>query len=131
MSLDKQAIEFHKKNQGKIEIKAKTPLKTNQDLSLAYTPGVGAVCTAIEKNPKQSWELTNRKNTIAIVSDGTAILGLGDIGPEAGMPVMEGKSAIFKEFANIDAMPLCIKEKKTEAIIKFCQQIEPSFAGIN
>jgi malate dehydrogenase (oxaloacetate-decarboxylating) len=131
VNYNKKAIDLHKKYKGKIEIKTKVPLKTKDDLSMAYTPGVGGVCMAIKKNPKLSWELTNRANQVAVVTDGTAILGLGNIGPEAGMPVMEGKSAIFKEFAGIDALPLAIGTSETEDIIKFCKWIEPSFAGIN
>ncbi|OGF27936.1 malate dehydrogenase [Candidatus Falkowbacteria bacterium RIFOXYB2_FULL_47_14] len=131
MNHDKKAIELHKKHKGKIEIKLKIPLKTKNDLSAAYTPGVGAVCLAIKDKPDLSWQLTNRANQVAIVTDGTAILGLGNIGPEAGMPVMEGKSAIFKEFAGIDAIPLAINTTDTEEIIKFSKWIEPSFAGIN
>jgi len=131
MFYNKKSIELHKKLKGKIEIISKVPLKNKYDLSVAYTPGVGAVCLEIAKNKKLSWDLTNRANQVAIVSDGTAILGLGNIGPEAGMPVMEGKSAIFKEFAGIDAIPLCINTQDTEEIIKFCKYIEPSFAGIN
>lgn len=127
----KKSIELHKKHRGKIEIKSKVPLKTSEDLSLAYTPGVAAVSEAIGKNKKLSWELTNRANQVAIVSDGSSILGLGNLGPEAAMPVMEGKAAIFKEFAGIDAVPLCINTTETEEIIKFCKLIEPSFAGIN
>lgn len=131
MNYNKKSIELHKKNKGKIEIKSKVPLKTKDDLSLAYTPGVGGVCMEIAKDKKKSWELTNRANQVAIVSDGSAILGLGNIGPEAGMPVMEGKSVIFKEFAGIDAIPLCINTQDTDEIVKFCKQIEPSFGGIN
>lgn len=131
MIFSQKAINLHKKNRGKIEIRSKVPLKTIEDLSLAYTPGVAAVSLEIAKNKKKSWELTNRANQVAIVCDGTAVLGLGDIGPEAGMPVMEGKSAIFKEFAGVDAVPLCINTKDTEEIIKFCKNIEPSFGGIN
>lgn len=131
MDYNKKAIELHKKYQGKIEIKSKISLKTKDDLSLAYTPGVGAVSMAISKNKKNSWKMTNRSNMVAIVSDGTAVLGLGDIGPEAAMPVMEGKSAIFKEYAGVDAVPLCIKTINVEEIINFCKQIEPSFGGIN
>jgi len=131
MDYNKKAIALHKKNRGKIEIKSKVKLKTIEDLSTAYTPGVAAVCMEIAKDKKKSWELTNRKNQIAVVCDGTAVLGLGDIGPEAGMPVMEGKSIIFKEFAGVDAMPLCINTKDTEEIIRFCKLIEPSFGGIN
>ncbi|MBU4217012.1 NADP-dependent malic enzyme [Candidatus Parcubacteria bacterium] len=131
MDYNKKAIALHKKNRGKIEIKSKVRLETIEDLSTAYTPGVAAVCMEIAKDKKKSWELTNRKNQIAIVCDGTAVLGLGDIGPEAGMPVMEGKSIIFKEFAGVDAMPLCINTTDTEEIIRFCKLIEPSFGGIN
>ncbi len=131
MNYNKESIKLHKKTRGKIEIKSKVPLRTKDDLSLAYTPGVGGTCMEIKKNPKMSWELTNRANQVAIITDGTAILGLGDIGPEAGMPVMEGKSVIFKNFADVDAMPLAINTKDTEEIIKFVKQIEPSFAGIN
>ena len=97
MDYNKKAIELHKKNRGKIEIRSKVKLNTKTDLSMAYTPGVGAVSMAINKNKKRSWELTNRANQVAIVTDGTAVLGLGDIGPEAAMAVMEGKSVIFKE----------------------------------
>lgn len=131
MNFNKQAINLHKKNKGKIEIKSKVPLKTKTDLSTAYTPGVGAVCMEIKNKPKMTWKLTNRANQVAVVTDGTAILGLGNIGPEAGMPVMEGKSAIFKEFAGIDAVPLAINTTEVEDIIKFVKWIEPSFAGIN
>ena len=131
MPFKKRSLKIHKKNKGKIEIKLKMKLKTMDDLSLAYTPGVAAVSLAVAKNKKESYEMTNRANQIAIVSDGTAVLGLGDIGPEGAMPVMEGKSAIFKEFANVDAIPLCINTKDTDEIVKFCKQIEPSFGGIN
>lgn len=122
---------LHKKHRGKIEIRSKVKLKNKTDLSLAYTPGVAAVSRAIGQNKKMSWQLTNRANQVAIVTDGTAILGLGNLGPEAAMPVMEGKAVIFKEFAGIDAMPLCLATTDTEEIIKFCQQIQPSFGGIN
>lgn len=131
MNYNQEAIKLHKKTRGKIEIKPKVNLITKDDLSLAYTPGVGAVCQEIAKNKEESWTLTNRANQVAIVTDGTAILGLGDLGPEAAMPVMEGKAIIFKEFAGIDAIPLCINTKDPEEIIKFCKQIELSFAGIN
>lgn len=131
MSYNKNSIKLHKKHQGKFEIASRVSLKTKDDLSLAYTPGVAAPCMEIYKNKKMSWELTNRKNMVAVVSDGTAILGLGNIGPEAGMPVMEGKAIIFKEFAGIDAIPLCINTTNSKEIIKFCKYIEPSFAGIN
>lgn len=131
MNYNKKSLELHKKHRGKFEIKSKVPLKNKIDLSLAYTPGVGAVSSAIGKNKKLSWELTNRANQVAIVSDGTAILGLGNLGPEAAMPVMEGKAIIFKEFAGIDAIPLCINTTDIDEIVKFCKLIEPSFGGIN
>ena len=131
MDYNKKAIELHRKNRGKFETKSKVKLNSKINLSTAYTPGVAAVSKAIHKNKNKSWELTNRANQVAIVCDGTAILGLGDIGPEAGMPVMEGKAIIFKEFAGVDAIPLCIGTKDPEEIIKFCKLIEPSFAGIN
>ncbi|MDA3839514.1 MAG: NADP-dependent malic enzyme [Patescibacteria group bacterium] len=131
MDYNKKALSEHKLKRGKIEITSKMKLKTKDDLSIAYTPGVAAVSSAIRKDKKKSFEMTNRANQIAIVSDGTAVLGLGDIGPEGAMPVMEGKSIILKEFANVDAMPLCIDTTDTEEIIKFCKQIQPSFGGIN
>jgi malate dehydrogenase (oxaloacetate-decarboxylating) len=131
MDYSKKSIELHQKTRGKIEIKSKVSIKTKNDLSLAYTPGVAAVCTEIGLDKQKSYTLTNRANQVAVVSDGTAILGLGDLGPEAAMPVMEGKSIIFKEFADIDAIPLCINSTDVEDIIKFCKLIEPSFGGIN
>ncbi|GMQ95090.1 MAG: malate dehydrogenase [Patescibacteria group bacterium] len=131
MDYTKKSLEIHKSNRGKIGITSKVPLRTRSDLSIAYTPGVGAVSSVISKNKKKSWEFTNRSNQVAIVSDGTAVLGLGNLGPEASMPVMEGKAAIFKKFADIDAFPLCINTTDTEEIIKFCKHIEPSFGGIN
>ncbi|NTV92773.1 MAG: NADP-dependent malic enzyme [Chlorobiaceae bacterium] len=131
MDYSKKSLELHRQTRGKIEIKSKVSLKTKNDLSLAYTPGVAAVCEEIGRNRKLSYELTNRASQVAIVSDGTAILGLGDLGPEAAMPVMEGKAIIFKEFADIDAIPLCINSTNVEDIVKFCKLIEPSFAGIN
>ncbi|MFA6393715.1 MAG: NADP-dependent malic enzyme [Patescibacteria group bacterium] len=131
MDYSKKSISLHGKRKGKIGTLVKVPLKNKTDLALAYTPGVAAVCLAIKDRPERTWELTNRANTVAIVTDGTAILGLGDIGPEAGMPVMEGKAAIFKVFANVDAAPLCIATTDTEEIIKFCKHIQPNFAGIN
>jgi len=131
MDYSKPSIALHKKYRGKIEIRSKIRLKNKTDLSLAYTPGVAAVSSAIGRDKKLSWRLTNRANQVAIVTDGTAILGLGNLGPEAAMPVMEGKAAIFKEFAGVDAIPLCLSTAETEEIIKFCKYIEPSFGGIN
>lgn len=131
MDYNNKAIKLHQKHRGKIEIRSKVKLNSKTDFALAYTPGVAAVSEAISSNKLKSWELTNRANQIAIVSDGTAVLGLGDIGPEAAMPVMEGKAAIFKEFAGIDAFPLCVNSKDENDIINFCKLIEPSFGGIN
>ena len=116
---------------GKIEISNKIPVKTRNDLSMAYTPGVARVCMAIAKDVRKSYTLTIRRNTVAVVSDGTAVLGLGDIGPEAAMPVMEGKAMLFKEFADIDAWPICVATKDTEEIIKIVKALAPTFGGIN
>ncbi len=131
MDYSQKSIELHLRSRGKIEIRSKVSITTKEDLSLAYTPGVAAVCTEIGLDKQKSYTLTNRANQVAIVTDGTAILGLGDLCPEAAMPVMEGKAIIFKEFADIDAIPLCINSTDVEEIIKFCKMIEPSFAGIN
>ncbi len=116
---------------GKIEIHNKIPVKTRNDLSMAYTPGVARVCMAISKDVKKSFSLTIRRNAVAVVSDGTAVLGLGDIGPEAAMPVMEGKAMLFKEFAGIDAWPICLNTKDPEEIIRVVKALEPTFGGIN
>ncbi|MBC8464818.1 MAG: NADP-dependent malic enzyme [Parcubacteria group bacterium] len=124
-------ISYHRDHRGKIETKAKAPLKNADDLALAYTPGVAKVCERIAEEPREIQALTNRSNTVAIVSDGSAVLGLGNIGPEAALPVMEGKAMIFKAQADIDAVPLCINTQNTEEIIQFCKHIAPSFGGIN
>lgn len=116
---------------GKIEVVSRVPLKTRDDLSMAYTPGVARVCTAIAKDPDASFNLTIRRNTIAVVSDGTAVLGLGDIGPRAAMPVMEGKALLFKEFGNVDAFPICLETQDVEEIINIVKCIAPTFGGIN
>ena len=116
---------------GKIQVHPKVPIKTRNDLSMAYTPGVARVCMAIAKDPKKSFSLTTRRNSVAVVSDGTAVLGLGDIGPEAAMPVMEGKAMLFKEFGGIDAWPICLKTKDTEEIIRIVKALEPTFGAIN
>ena len=116
---------------GKIEQRNKYPLRNRHDLSMAYTPGVARVCTAIKDDPEKAFEYTIKRNTVAIVSDGTAVLGLGDIGPLAAMPVMEGKAMLFKEFANVDAFPICLDTKDPEAIIATCKAIAPTFGGIN
>ena len=116
---------------GKIEIKSKHPIRNRDDLSMVYTPGVARVCMAIHDNPEDARRLTIKRNTIAVVTDGTAVLGLGDIGPLAAMPVMEGKAALFKRFADIDAFPICLDTKDTEEIIATVKAIAPVFAGIN
>jgi len=116
---------------GKIEVNASVPVKTRDDLSMAYTPGVARVCVAIHDDPELAWSLTVKGNTVAVVSDGTAVLGLGDIGPEAAMPVMEGKALLFKEFAGVDAFPLCIDTTDVDAIVAFVKAAAPTFGGIN
>jgi malate dehydrogenase (oxaloacetate-decarboxylating) len=116
---------------GKIEMRGKTPLKTRDDLSMAYTPGVARICLAIAEDPSSAWNLTIKQNTVAVVSDGTAVLGLGDIGPEAAMPVMEGKAMLFKEFGGVDAWPLCLATKDTDEIVAAVKAISPGFGGIN
>jgi malate dehydrogenase (oxaloacetate-decarboxylating) len=116
---------------GKLEVSSKVALKTRADLSMAYTPGVARICNAIAADPQVSFNLTIRKNCIAVVSDGSAVLGLGNIGPEAAMPVMEGKAVLFKEFGGVDAFPLCIATQDPDEIVAFCKQIAPSFGGIN
>jgi malate dehydrogenase (oxaloacetate-decarboxylating) len=116
---------------GKLEVVAKTPLKTRDDLSMAYTPGVARICEAIAEAPESAWNLTIKGNTVAVVSDGTAVLGLGDIGPEAAMPVMEGKAMLFKEFGGVDAFPLCVATKDVDEVVAFCKAIAPTFGGIN
>src|SRR3954454_5990324 len=116
---------------GKIEMQGKIPLKTRDDLSMAYTPGVARISSAIAEDPAKAWNLTIKQNTVAVVSDGTAVLGLGDIGPEAAMPVMEGKALLFKEFAGIDAWPLCLATKDVDEIVTIVKAIAPGFGGIN
>jgi malate dehydrogenase (oxaloacetate-decarboxylating) len=116
---------------GKIEMVSKSPLKTRDDLSMAYTPGVARVCTAIHDDPSKVWNLTIKQNTVAVVSDGTAVLGLGDIGPEAAMPVMEGKAMLFKEFGGVDAWPICLDTKDVGEIVAAVAAIAPGFGGIN
>jgi malate dehydrogenase (oxaloacetate-decarboxylating) len=116
---------------GKIEIRNKVPLKTRDDLSMAYTPGVARVCLAIREDPERAFALTIKQNTVAIVTDGTAVLGLGDIGPQAALPVMEGKSLLFKEFADVDAFPVCLATKDVDEIVRTVKHIAPVYGGIN
>ncbi|MEM6471632.1 MAG: NAD-dependent malic enzyme [Planctomycetota bacterium] len=116
---------------GKIEVNSKAPIKTRDDLSMAYTPGVARVCQAIAEDADSSFALTIRKNTVAVISDGSAVLGLGNIGPRAAMPVMEGKAMLFKEFANVDAFPICLETQDTEEIIETVTRLAPTFGGVN
>lgn len=131
MDIKAQALKCHEEWQGKIEVISRTPVKNREQLSLAYTPGVAEPCLVIEKDVNKSFELTRRHNLVAVITDGSAVLGLGDIGPEAGMPVMEGKCALFKEFADVDAFPLCIKSKDVDELVRTIYLISGSFGGIN
>ncbi len=131
MDYNKLALEMHKANVGKIEVISKVKVENKDDLSTAYTPGVAEPCRQIAKNVDDVYTYTTKGNLVAVVSDGTAVLGLGDIGPEAALPVMEGKAILFKEFADVDAFPLCIKTKDVDEIVKFIQLLEPTFGGIN
>ncbi|MBQ7976919.1 MAG: NAD-dependent malic enzyme [Clostridia bacterium] len=131
MDIKEQALNKHKEWQGKIEVVSRTPVKNREQLSLAYTPGVAEPCLAIQKDINKSYELTRRHNLVAVITDGSAVLGLGDIGPEAGMPVMEGKCALFKEFADVDAFPLCIKTQDVDELVRTIYLLSGSFGGIN
>ncbi len=131
MNYREQSLKKHAEWKGKIEIVARVPVDSRDNLSVAYTPGVAEPCLAIQKDVSQSFELTRRWNTVPVITDGTAVLGLGDIGPEAGMPVMEGKCALFKAFGNVDAYPLCIRSKDTEEIIRTIKLLAGSWGGIN
>ncbi len=129
--LSKNALEKHYEWQGKIEVISRAPINTAEDLSLAYTPGVAQACLEIRKDPSLSYKLTRRRNLVAVITDGTAVLGLGDIGGLAGMPVMEGKCCLFKEFAGVDAFPLCVKSKDVDEIVHTIALLSDSFGGIN
>ena len=131
MGYAERSLEKHYEWNGKIEVISRVKVEDREDLSLAYTPGVAAPCLEIRDNPDKSYELTRRNNLVAVITDGTAILGLGDIGPEAGMPVMEGKCALFKEFADVDAFPICIRSKDIDEIVRTVYLISGSFGGIN
>ncbi len=131
MTLKEEALAKHYEWKGKIEVISRTPIQNREQLSLAYTPGVAEPCLEIAKDPMKVYELTRRQNLVAVITDGTAVLGLGDIGPEAAMPVMEGKCALFKEFAGIDAFPICIDSKDPKVIIDTVALISKSFGGIN
>ena len=131
MDYAKEALRLHREWKGKLEVTPKVPVATREDLSLAYTPGVAAPCLEIQKDVDQSYELTRRWNMCLVATDGSAVLGLGDIGPEAGMPVMEGKCVLFKEFGGVDAFPLCIKSHDVDEIVRTIQLISGSFGGVN
>jgi len=131
MDIRQESLQKHYEWKGKIEVISRAPIEDRHDLSLAYTPGVAEPCLEIQKNPEKSFELTRRSNLVAVVTDGTAVLGLGDIGPEAGMPVMEGKCALFKTFADVDAFPLCIRSKDVDEIVRTVYLLSGSFGGIN
>ena len=131
MTLNEQALELHKQWQGKVETISKSPVKSRQDLSLAYTPGVAEPCKVIAQDQEAAYQYTMKANTVAVVSDGSAVLGLGNIGPYAAMPVMEGKAVLFKEFGNVNAVPICLDTQDTEEIIKTVTYLAPGFGGIN
>ena len=131
MNYAEESLKLHAKLKGKLEVVSKVKIENKQDLSLAYTPGVAEPCLVINKDYDKSFELTGRGNLVAVITDGTAVLGLGDIGPEAGMPVMEGKCALFKTFGNVDAIPLCIRSKDVDEIVNTVKLLAGSFGGVN
>ena len=131
MNVREESLRKHYEWRGKIEVVSRAPINSREDLSLAYTPGVAEPCLAIQADADKSYELTRRANLVAVITDGTAVLGLGDIGPEAGMPVMEGKCALFKAFADVDAFPLCVRSKDVDEIVRTVSMIAGSFGGIN
>lgn len=131
MTVNEKALKLHEEWNGKLETTSKTPVKTREDLSLAYTPGVAEPCKVIAQDPETAYKYTMKANTIAVVSDGSAVLGLGNIGPLAAMPVMEGKAVLFKEFGGVNAVPICLDTQDTEEIIKAVTYLAPSYGGIN
>lgn len=131
MELKEESLKLHKQNMGKLEIKSKVPVKNQHDLSLAYTPGVAYVCKEVEKDPDKAYEYTSKGNMVAVISDGSAVLGLGNIGPYGAIPVMEGKSILMKELAGVDSIPICLATQDVEEIIKTCKYLEPTLGAIN
>ena len=131
MNIREESLAKHYEWKGKIEVISRAPINDRHDLSLAYTPGVAEACMVIHDDVNKSYELTRRANLVAVITDGTAVLGLGDIGPEAGMPVMEGKCALFKAFADVDAFPLCVRSKNVDEIVQTVSLLAGSFGGIN
>ncbi|MDP3975489.1 MAG: NADP-dependent malic enzyme [bacterium] len=131
MNTNQKALELHSKHRGKIEIASKVPLESLDDLSLSYTPGVAEPCRRIAEEPEMVYEYTSRGNMVAVVTDGSAVLGLGNIGPEAALPVMEGKAILFKKFAGVDAFPICLNTQDPDEIVETVKRLEPSFGGIN
>ena len=131
MDIRQESLKMHAQWQGKLEVRSRVPIRDSRDLSLAYTPGVAEPCLAIQKDPELSYSLTRRWNTVAVVTDGSAILGLGNIGPEAGMPVMEGKCVLFKEFADVDAIPICLRTQDVDELVRTIYLMSGSFGGIN
>ena len=131
MDIKEEALKKHYEWQGKIEVVSRTEVKDAHDLSVAYTPGVAQPCLEIKNDYPKSFELTRRSNLIAVITDGSAVLGLGNIGPEAGMPVMEGKCVLFKEFAGVDAFPICVRSNDVDEIVDTVYRISGSFGGIN
>ncbi|MCI8827315.1 MAG: NADP-dependent malic enzyme [Ruminiclostridium sp.] len=131
MDISAQSLALHEELKGKLEVVSRCPIRTQEDLSLAYTPGVAAPCLEIQKDPMRAYDLTRRKNMVAVITDGSAVLGLGDIGPLAGMPVMEGKCVLFKEFAGVDAFPICVDTQDVDELVRTIALISKSFGGIN
>ncbi len=131
MNYSELSLKMHEENKGKIEVVSKVKVETKDDLSTAYTPGVAEPCRKIHEDKENAYRYTAKGNLIAVVTDGTAVLGLGDIGPEAAMPVMEGKAILFKEFANVDAVPICLNTKDVDEIVETVKRISPTFGGIN
>jgi malate dehydrogenase (oxaloacetate-decarboxylating) len=131
MNLNEEALKLHEENKGKLEVVSKTKIKDMHDLAVVYTPGVAEPCRKIHENVEEVYRYTTKGNMVAVVTDGTAVLGLGDIGPEAALPVMEGKAVLFKYFAGVDAFPICLSTKDPEKIIEAVTLIAPGFGGIN